>query len=183
MAVYHGVAIIVMLNMLIAMMSKSYEDTSENEDTAWKFHRTSVWIRFIRREVVRPPPMNLLPNPWRMKECMLSLKNFALRRCRSNKMKSETNRTKGRGNSCDEAVKPSYMCCKMSSARQGTTDVDGEDRTSLDMLSQNSSTGRFNPAVISNINTALRENFRELESKVVLKKLVRRYKLKYLTNK
>uniref|UniRef100_H2XL42 Transient receptor ion channel domain-containing protein n=1 Tax=Ciona intestinalis TaxID=7719 RepID=H2XL42_CIOIN len=62
-ATYHVVAIIVMLNMLIAMMSKSYERTSENEEIEWKFHRTAMWIRFIRREVIRPPPMNVFPNP------------------------------------------------------------------------------------------------------------------------
>lgn len=61
-AVYHFVAIIVMLNMLIAMMNNSYTDTSEKEETVWKFQRTLIWIRFFRREVVRPPPMNLFPN-------------------------------------------------------------------------------------------------------------------------
>ncbi|XP_078488079.1 short transient receptor potential channel 4-like isoform X2 [Ciona intestinalis] len=60
-AVYHIIAIIVLLNMLIAMMSRSYERTSENEEKEWKFQRTKMWIRILRKEIIRPPPMNLLP--------------------------------------------------------------------------------------------------------------------------
>ncbi|XP_039271230.1 short transient receptor potential channel 4-like [Styela clava] len=63
---YYGAAVIVMMNMLIAMLNNSYTVTSENEDMEWKFHRTSVWIRFFRREVIRPPPMNLIPNMHRI---------------------------------------------------------------------------------------------------------------------
>nr|XP_002127225.1 short transient receptor potential channel 4-like [Ciona intestinalis] len=74
-ATYHVVAIIVMLNMLIAMMSKSYERTSENEEIEWKFHRTAMWIRFIRREVIRPPPMNVFPNPHRCSENFERIRN------------------------------------------------------------------------------------------------------------
>ena len=61
-ATYHVTAIIILINMLIAMMAKSFEVTSENKDTEWKFYRTMVWIRFLRREIVRPPPMNIIPN-------------------------------------------------------------------------------------------------------------------------
>ena len=63
---YHVVAVIILINMLIAMMAKSFEVTTENRDVEWKFHRTVVWIRFVRREFTRPPPMNLLPNPYTM---------------------------------------------------------------------------------------------------------------------
>ena len=60
--VYNVLAIIVLINMLIAMMSKSYEETSDNEETVWKFQQTRLWIRVIRKEQVRPPPMNLIPS-------------------------------------------------------------------------------------------------------------------------
>lgn len=69
-AVYNVLAIIVLINMLIAMMSKSYEETSDNEETVWKFQQTRLWIRVIRKEQVRPPPMNLFPNMyWVYKRC------------------------------------------------------------------------------------------------------------------
>ena len=61
-ATYHVTAIIILINMLIAMMTKSFEVTSENKDTEWKFQCTIIWIRFLRREVFMPPPMNIIPN-------------------------------------------------------------------------------------------------------------------------
>ena len=57
---FHIVMILILLNMLIAMMTKSYEKTDENKDVEWKFYRTEVWIRFIRNDFSKPPPMNLL---------------------------------------------------------------------------------------------------------------------------
>nr|XP_026692029.1 short transient receptor potential channel 4-like isoform X2 [Ciona intestinalis] len=80
-AVYHAVAIIVILNMLIAMMSRSYEITSENEEREWKFHRTEMWIRFIRREASRPPPMNLIPNPWGVYKAARQVLRKCLSKC------------------------------------------------------------------------------------------------------
>ena len=59
---YHVFAVIILINMLIAMMALSFEVTSENRDAEWKFHRTVVWISYVQREFTRPPPMNLLPN-------------------------------------------------------------------------------------------------------------------------
>ena len=61
---YHVIAVIILINMLIAMMAKTFEVTSRNREVEWKFHRTVVWIRFIQREFTRPPPMNLFPNPY-----------------------------------------------------------------------------------------------------------------------
>ena len=57
---FHIVMILILLNMLIAMMSKSYDKTDENKDIEWKFYRTKVWIRYIRNDFSKPPPMNLL---------------------------------------------------------------------------------------------------------------------------
>uniref|UniRef100_H2YHZ4 Ion transport domain-containing protein n=1 Tax=Ciona savignyi TaxID=51511 RepID=H2YHZ4_CIOSA len=48
---FRVVVILVMWNMLIAIMTKSYERTSENEELEWKFHRTQLWIHYIHREV------------------------------------------------------------------------------------------------------------------------------------
>ena len=61
-ATYNVLAIIVLINMLIAMMSKTYEETSDNEEIVWKFQQTRLWIRVIKKEQVRPPPMNLIPS-------------------------------------------------------------------------------------------------------------------------
>ena len=74
--VYHVVAIIILINTLIAMMAQSFEEISQNSDIEWKFHRTAVWIRFVRRETTRPPPMNLLPNPYTIYKQLRRLKNW-----------------------------------------------------------------------------------------------------------
>ena len=62
--IFHLFAIIILINMLIAMMARSFDATSENREVEWKFHRTAVWITYIQRDFTRPSPMNLLPNPY-----------------------------------------------------------------------------------------------------------------------
>ena len=58
---YVAVALI-LINMLIAMMSKSYEVTSEHNEEVWRFYRAVIWVRYIRGDFTSPPPMNLIPN-------------------------------------------------------------------------------------------------------------------------
>lgn len=119
-ASYHVVAIVVLINMLIAMMTKSYEITSSNEENEWKFHRTAMWIRFIRREVVRPPPMNLVPNPHRFVENFGRLRNFLKRSpcCRKTDDIEDTMHFSGAQTECDgeekvlhrRAVRMNHIC-------------------------------------------------------------------------
>ena len=61
---FHIAVILILVNMLIAMMSNSYEVTSANEETEWRFYRAAIWIRFIRGDYNCPPPMNIIPNVW-----------------------------------------------------------------------------------------------------------------------
>ena len=60
---YHVVAVIIFLNLLIAMMAISFEKVSDNKEKQWKFHRTSVWIHYFQKGYSLPPPMNLIPHP------------------------------------------------------------------------------------------------------------------------
>lgn len=75
-AAYHITVIIVLINMLIAMMSNSYEAIKENEETVFNFKRISKWIDYVQNEKFRPPPMNLIPNP---KHIMQILKKLTRR--------------------------------------------------------------------------------------------------------
>lgn len=59
---YHFCAIVVLLNMLIAMMSNSFQKTADNAEKEWKFRRTLLWLKYIDNDLNRPPPMNLIPN-------------------------------------------------------------------------------------------------------------------------
>ena len=56
---YNVVAVVVLLNMLIGMMAKSYEGVEEKAQQTWAFHRTKNWMMYVKGQVVTPPPMNL----------------------------------------------------------------------------------------------------------------------------
>ncbi|XP_071959383.1 short transient receptor potential channel 7-like isoform X2 [Antedon mediterranea] len=62
-AVYHVVMVLVMLNMLIAMMSNSYQEIENDEDVEWKFARAQLWISFFDHNATLPIPFNLIPSP------------------------------------------------------------------------------------------------------------------------
>uniref|UniRef100_H2Y0I7 Ion transport domain-containing protein n=1 Tax=Ciona intestinalis TaxID=7719 RepID=H2Y0I7_CIOIN len=60
--VFHMWAVVVMLNMLIAMMSHSFDRVRDNAEIEWKYHRSGMWMRYVKVNVCpRPCPMNLLP--------------------------------------------------------------------------------------------------------------------------
>ncbi|BFZ14644.1 hypothetical protein BsWGS_17682 [Bradybaena similaris] len=61
--VYHGMAIIVLLNMLIAMMSSSFQDIENHADMEWKFARSKLWMGYFDEGSTLPPPFNLIISP------------------------------------------------------------------------------------------------------------------------
>merc|ERR1712142_893616 len=65
---YYMSSMIVLLNMLIAMMSNSYQYIQENLDVEHKFSRTVLWIDYIGEENCRPVPFNLIPSLSSMKK-------------------------------------------------------------------------------------------------------------------
>ncbi|KAF7285045.1 hypothetical protein GWI33_012350 [Rhynchophorus ferrugineus] len=60
---YSVINVIVLLNMLIAMMSNSYQIISERSDTEWKFARSRLWISYFDDGDSLPPPFNIIPPP------------------------------------------------------------------------------------------------------------------------
>ncbi|KAK4887152.1 hypothetical protein RN001_003423 [Aquatica leii] len=90
---YSVINVIVLLNMLIAMMSNSYQIISERADTEWKFARSRLWLNYFNKGETLPPPFNIFPTP------KLVLNLFSCRRnCREDmsfKRKSQ-NRAKQR---------------------------------------------------------------------------------------
>lgn len=58
---YSVINIIVLLNMLIAMMSNSYQIISERSDVEWKFARSKLWISYFDDGSTMPSPFNLFP--------------------------------------------------------------------------------------------------------------------------
>lgn len=59
---YSVINIIVLLNMLIAMMSNSYQIISERSDIEWKFARSQLWMSYFEDGATVPPPFNLCPS-------------------------------------------------------------------------------------------------------------------------
>ncbi|XP_013417244.1 short transient receptor potential channel 3 [Lingula anatina] len=56
-------AIIILVNMLIAMMSHSFEAIQEACDVEWKFARSKLWLSYIADGSNLSAPFNLLPTP------------------------------------------------------------------------------------------------------------------------
>ncbi|TMW53463.1 hypothetical protein DOY81_001461 [Sarcophaga bullata] len=59
---YSVINIIVLLNMLIAMMSNSYQIISEHADVEWKFARSQLWMSYFEDGGTVPPPFNMFPS-------------------------------------------------------------------------------------------------------------------------
>lgn len=77
---YSVINIIVLLNMLIAMMSNSYQIISERADTEWKFARSNLWMSYFEDGDTVPPPFNIIPTP---KHLMCWIKNCFVTRDRA----------------------------------------------------------------------------------------------------
>lgn len=60
---YSIISSLVALNMLIAMMSNSFQRVADDEDVQWKFSRTRMWMSYLDEGNVIPPPFNLIPPP------------------------------------------------------------------------------------------------------------------------
>ncbi|EGT52084.1 CBN-TRP-1 protein [Caenorhabditis brenneri] len=60
---YHCTSIIVLLNMLIAMMSHSFQIINDHADLEWKFHRTKLWMAHFDEGSSLPPPFNIVITP------------------------------------------------------------------------------------------------------------------------
>jgi transient receptor potential cation channel subfamily C member 4 len=61
--VYSSIMIIVLINMLIAMMSNSYQIIANQADEEWKFSRSKLWISYFEEGSTLPAPFNLVPSP------------------------------------------------------------------------------------------------------------------------
>eukprot|EP00794_Sanderia_malayensis_P006144 gene6144-6850_t len=58
---YYGVSLLILLNMLIAMMSNSYQRIENNIDVEHNYAKTLLWIDYISYENFLPCPFNLIP--------------------------------------------------------------------------------------------------------------------------
>ncbi|KAE9419798.1 hypothetical protein Angca_004189, partial [Angiostrongylus cantonensis] len=81
---YSCCSIIVLLNMLIAMMSNSYQYISNQSDIEWKFARSKLFVEYFDDTATLPPPFNIIPSP---KSFYYGLKWICERYCNCSKAK------------------------------------------------------------------------------------------------
>ncbi|XP_059157751.1 short transient receptor potential channel 4-like isoform X3 [Physella acuta] len=72
---YSWIGLIVLLNMLIAMMSNSYQRIYSQADEEWKFARSKLWISYFEDSGTLPPPFNVIPSPKTFYYIVLWFKN------------------------------------------------------------------------------------------------------------
>ncbi|XP_070537163.1 short transient receptor potential channel 5-like [Ptychodera flava] len=59
-AVFTTITIVVLLRLCIAMMSNRYRIIQQRIVKEWYFRRSEIWLDFIRRKIIFPPPYNLV---------------------------------------------------------------------------------------------------------------------------
>ncbi|CAI9734239.1 short transient receptor potential channel 3-like [Octopus vulgaris] len=72
-------AVVVLINMLIAMMSNTFEEIQDDEDVEWKFARAKLWISFIDGGGTLPVPFNIIPTPKSILKIFIYLKKIFMR--------------------------------------------------------------------------------------------------------
>ncbi|XP_048018063.1 short transient receptor potential channel 2 [Megalobrama amblycephala] len=55
--------VIVLLNMLIAMISNSFQRIEDDADVEWKFARSKLYLSYFREGLTMPVPFNIIPSP------------------------------------------------------------------------------------------------------------------------
>ncbi|XP_041657975.1 short transient receptor potential channel 2-like [Cheilinus undulatus] len=57
------VIVIVLLNMLIAMITNSFQKIEDDADVEWKFARSKLYLSYFRDGLTMPVPFNIIPSP------------------------------------------------------------------------------------------------------------------------
>ncbi|GFR64625.1 short transient receptor potential channel 3 [Elysia marginata] len=61
--IYVFCTMVVLLNLLIAVMSNTFQEVQDERDVEWKFARTELWLTFIEPGTPVMPPFNIVPSP------------------------------------------------------------------------------------------------------------------------
>ncbi|KAJ6664829.1 hypothetical protein lerEdw1_005801 [Lerista edwardsae] len=61
--VFTIVMVVVLLNMLIAMITNSFQKIENDADVEWKFARSKLYLSYFREGLTLPVPFNIIPTP------------------------------------------------------------------------------------------------------------------------
>uniref|UniRef100_A0A7N6FCR9 Transient receptor ion channel domain-containing protein n=1 Tax=Anabas testudineus TaxID=64144 RepID=A0A7N6FCR9_ANATE len=71
--IYTLVIVIVLLNMLIAMITNSFQKIEDDADVEWKFARSKLYLTYFREGLTMPVPFNIIPSPKAMCDCVKTI--------------------------------------------------------------------------------------------------------------
>ncbi|XP_067889064.1 transient receptor potential cation channel subfamily C member 2b [Heterodontus francisci] len=57
------IMVIVLLNMLVAMITNSFQKIEDDADVEWKFARSRLYLCYFREGLTLPVPFNIIPTP------------------------------------------------------------------------------------------------------------------------
>ncbi|XP_030055831.1 short transient receptor potential channel 2 isoform X2 [Microcaecilia unicolor] len=57
------IMVIVLLNMLVAMITNSFQKIMNDADVEWKFARSKLYLSYFREGLTLPVPFNIIPTP------------------------------------------------------------------------------------------------------------------------
>nr|XP_033804027.1 short transient receptor potential channel 2-like [Geotrypetes seraphini] len=57
------IMVIVLLNMLVAMITNSFQKIMDDADVEWKFARSKLYLSYFREGLTLPVPFNIIPTP------------------------------------------------------------------------------------------------------------------------
>uniref|UniRef100_A0A672K5V3 Short transient receptor potential channel 2 homolog n=1 Tax=Sinocyclocheilus grahami TaxID=75366 RepID=A0A672K5V3_SINGR len=61
--IYTLIIVIVLLNMLVAMITNSFQKIEDDADVEWKFARSKLYLSYFREGLTMPVPFNIIPSP------------------------------------------------------------------------------------------------------------------------
>ncbi|XP_063439378.1 short transient receptor potential channel 7-like [Mytilus trossulus] len=158
---YNIAMVIVLLNMLIAMMTRSYQDITEDADVEWKFARSVLYMDYIGEGSVLPVPLNMLGLPKAI------VRKFT--RCCSKCCESNDNETPEDGNP-DVAPEPMER-----NGRQNGLNGARSRARSRDNLNLQLSDGHLKPADIDRRRSTESLPFGKKSYHKVMQTIVQRY--------
>ena len=138
---FNFVAVVVLLNVLIGMITKTLDNIEENIDTEWKFARSNIYAEYISDSDCLPAPFNIFPS---LRKILLGLAKLWHACYKSEKLlfyakpglkdvKRRRQESEDRLPDIIRAMKDQYMRNQMKEAEAGEVTLDDLDSLKNDV--------------------------------------------------
>ncbi|CAH8827848.1 unnamed protein product [Trichobilharzia szidati] len=178
--IYHAMAIIVLVNMLIAMMSNSFQTIQNHADTEWKFARSKLWVGYFDEGSTLPPPLNTIISPKSIIRFLCGIYHLIvllIKSCRNCKLQtSDSNHSGGNHRQNIEFRKETKLSSMNSQSSQKSSQLE------WDIEIQETGTTRETLPNTNIMNKQKQHSMKEIKQskrktyyQTVMRRLVRRY--------